>query len=269
MAAFGPQRIRMAVANEFKSGLYDVDSRRVYVGFDVLQKLLKMEHREEEGIDPETGDPTGEMIVSPARATQIMLRGVPDIDLDVLAEAVRKETLKFGDDTNQPLLQVVTWEQRHATLLGAVEKEKALLTVLFAIISLVAVVLVAVIFYMIVTSKTRDIGTLRALGASRRGVAGVFMGYGLAIGVVGAGLGFLLAYSVVSNINELQTWLDNQFNLVIWDPRIYYFERIPDRIDPFEVACVIVAAVCSSLLGSVIPALRASSVDPVVALRYE
>ena len=72
----------------------------------------------------------------------------------------------------------------HAMALGAVQKEKGLLTFLFGVISVVAVVLILVIFYMIVLEKTRDIGTLRALGASQLGIASIFLGYAQVISLI-------------------------------------------------------------------------------------
>ena len=65
------------------------------------------------------------------------------------------------------------------------------MTFLFGIISLVAVFLIFCIFYMIVVEKTKDIGIIKSVGATAGGVAGIFLGYGLAIGIVGASLGLL------------------------------------------------------------------------------
>jgi len=73
----------------------------------------------------------------------------------------------------------------------------------------VAILLVAVIFYNIVFEKTRDIGILRALGASRMGVASIFLLYGSVIGLVAAALGTGVAVAFVYHINEIHTWLGN------------------------------------------------------------
>ena len=64
-----------------------------------------------------------------------------------------------------------------------------LVTFLFGIISIVAVFLIFCIFYMIVVEKTKDIGIIKSVGATAGGVAGIFLGYGLAIGLVGGGAG--------------------------------------------------------------------------------
>jgi lipoprotein-releasing system permease protein len=153
--------------------------------------------------------------------------------------------------------------------LGAVEKEKALVTFLFAMISIVAIFLIFCIFYMIVVEKTKDIGIVKSVGASSAGVAGIFLGYGLAIGIVGAGLGLLVAYVIVKNINEIHTFLGERLGLVMWNPEVYAFDIIPNTMDPTEVFWIMVIAVISSVLGALVPAIRAAQMEPVEALRWE
>lgn len=191
------------VVNELKSGFMEFDQNRVYVPFDVLQKMLKMDPAV---IEDEFGQPTGEM--TPARATAILVKSAPGVPLAALKAKVAD--IVDGVVARHPNMRtpgIQTWEEQHATILSAVEKEKFLLVFLFAIISLVAFVMVATTFYNIVLEKTRDIGVLRALGASRSGIASLFLGYGLAIGVVGAIAGFALAAAVIGNINAIQDWL--------------------------------------------------------------
>ena len=107
------------------------------------------------------------------------------------------------------------------------------------------------------------------MGASRSGIASIFLGYGLTIGVVGSVIGLALAAGVVYNINEIQDWLTRQFGFTMWDPKIYFFDQIPARLDRTEVVTIMAMAILSGLLGSLIPAFLASRLNPVDALRYE
>jgi len=272
LGAFDPEVKHFIVANEFKSGLYEIDRNRIFVHFKVLQAMLKMQPYQTEARDYDTNMPTGKMIDVPGRTHELMIRSNLEEgeDLERLVKAVQQTVMDFEKTQDRPLfLQIETWRQRHRVLLDAVEKEKGLLTILFAIISIVAIFMVGVIFYMIVLEKTRDIGTLRAMGASRAGIAGIFMGYGLAIGVVGALLGTALAAAVVLNLNEIQAQLYQWFEFKMWDPRVYYFERIPSRIDIKETSAIAIAAMISGLIGSIVPAILAARLKPVEALRYE
>lgn len=145
-----PSVRRVIVVNEFKSGLYEIDANRVYVPFEMLQAMLRMDAAEQ--ADPETGQPTGQ--TEPPRASELMITANTSVDLDRLHAAVSAKVDEFiaAHPTVGPLW-VQTWQQRHATLLGAVEKEKLLLTFLFAVISVVAIAMIGVIFYMIVLEK--------------------------------------------------------------------------------------------------------------------
>jgi lipoprotein-releasing system permease protein len=100
-------------------------------------------------------------------------------------------------------------------------------------------------------------------------VAGIFLGYGLVIGIIGGGLGLLSAWLIVHNINELHAWLGRAFNIAIWDPQVYAFDTIPNTMDPKETSVIVIVAVVSAVLGALLPALRAASLHPVEALRWE
>ena len=84
------------------------------------------------------------------------------------------------------------------------------------------------IFSMIVVEKTRDIGILKALGASNGGVMKIFLGYGLLLGVVGAGLGTALGLAITYNINEIEHWLSGLTGQEIFDRERVLLQQDPD-----------------------------------------
>ncbi len=264
---FQEPMVRQAiVVNESKSGLYNIDSNRVYVPFAVLQAMLRMDAYER--VDPRTSEPTG--VWAPARAHRIMVRAAPGVSAAILQQAVEAALSDLrGELPDLGYVDVLTWQQSFAVMLSAVAKEKAMVMFLFGIVSVVAFTMIAVIFYMIVLEKTRDIGILRALGASRRGVAGIFLGYGLAIGLIGAALGLAIASQIVWNINEIQAFLARTIGFEMWNPQVYYFDAIPSRLDSVEVTWILTVAVVCSVLGALIPAFAAARLNPVEALRYE
>jgi lipoprotein-releasing system permease protein len=122
---------------------------------------------------------------------------------------------------------------------------------------------------MIVVEKTKDIGVLKALGASSRGVMSIFLSYGLSLGAVGSGVGVIGGLLFVTYINEIAKVIELITGHEVFDPTVYYFQRIPTIIDPLTIVGVVVGAMLIAVLASVLPALRAARLHPVQALRYE
>ena len=104
-------------------------------------------------------------------------------------------------------VSIKTWEQQQAKFIQPIEKERELMRTLFSLVYLVCAGLVLSIFWAIVYEKTRDIGILRSIGASRIGISWIFLRYGLVIGIGGAVAGLGLAYLIVRNINNIHSAL--------------------------------------------------------------
>lgn len=283
------------VANEFQSNVYDIDSKVILMPLESAQRMLKMNRSGR--IDSAPGSParvvvdpvTGEERIqlpgsgggeTPARVTQVQVRGVGDLvgrgKARPLQERCREIYREFAaahpgavPDEVYMHRQIRTWEEINGTLIGAVEHETALVLFLFVMISFVAVFLVLAIFWSMVSEKTRDIGTLRAIGASRGGIAGVWLTYGFAIGLTGSLLGLAVAYALVININPIHEWMGRALGIQIWNPEVYYFTRIPNQVNPVHAMVVMAGGVFSSVLGALIPAIRAAGMHPVHALRFE
>lgn len=269
MTGEAPIKLALRYVDDSTTGIYEIDTLCVYVDFDMLQAKL--------GMDPQ---PRADGTMTHARTNQLLIGLREGVDLDegrarVAAafdefRASLGPGLTFEDIQQLNRTEVLTWEDIQRSLIAAVEKEKILVTLLFGLISMVAIVLVGCIFYMIVEKKTRDIGILKSLGASSHGIEALFMIYAAAVGVAGSVLGCLLGSVFVWNINTIQDMLaDMNPALRVWSADVYSFDRIPELVKGPDVMWIAVVAVLASVLGSVIPAILAGRVWPVSALRYE
>jgi lipoprotein-releasing system permease protein len=239
---------KFTVVGYFKSGMSEYDSTHVYVPLERLQRLRLL------------GDGRGH-----GKVNQIQIKAKPGTDLDQLAL-----DLQLDLERVRPFQFVAsTWEQKQGPLLAAVAVEQSILNILLFFIIAVAGFGILAIFAMIVVEKTRDIGILKALGASTAGVRGIFLGYGLSLGLVGSGVGMLGGLAFVWNINWIEKQLSWLTGRKVFDDTIYYFNEIPTLVDPWTVAWIVGGALFIAVAASVWPAQRAASLHPVRALRYE
>ena len=97
----------------------------------------------------------------------------------------------------------------------------------------------------------------------------IFLSYGLALGVVGSGVGVVLGLLFVKYINQIEDGLSWFTGRKVFDEKIYYFFEIPTRVNAGTVAWVAIGAMAIAVMASVLPARRAARLNPVEALRYD
>jgi lipoprotein-releasing system permease protein len=227
----------------FKSEMSEYDSQFVFVPLDFLQMMRN----------------------TPDRVTSIQIKLKNNRDRTEVKQVKEALAALFPG----PVMRVETWEEKQGPLLAAIDVEKGILNVLLFLIIGVAGFGILAIFTMIVAEKTRDIGILKALGASNGGVMKIFLGYGFLLGLVGAWLGTLLGTTLTTNINSVEHFLSQMTGRELFPRDIYYFGEIPTDMGFWNVALINVGAVAIAVVFSVLPALRAAMLHPVRALRYE
>lgn len=234
------------IVDFYESKMSEYDSNFVFVPIAALQRMRGM-------IEPETGIPS---------VNSIQIKLEDGAKLDEVRDRLRRA---FPAE----LYAVSTWRDKQGPLLSAVDMEMAVLNILLFLIIAVAGFGILAIFFMIVVEKTRDIGILKSLGASASGIAGVFLGYGLFLGLVGAGAGLVLGLAITWNLNDIRAAVEWWTGQTVFDPSIYYFFKIPTIVYPATVFWIMVGAIGIAVAASVLPALRAARLHPVEALRHE
>jgi lipoprotein-releasing system permease protein len=120
-----------------------------------------------------------------------------------------------------------------------------------------------------VVQKTREIGMLKALGASSMQIMWVFLGQSLLVGVIGVLCGFGLGRLAISYRNEFLGLLRRAFHFELFPAKLYMFSELPAVIVPHDLALICGASLVICILAGLIPALNAARLHPVVALRHE
>jgi lipoprotein-releasing system permease protein len=236
------------IVDFYESKMSEYDSNFAIVPIEKLQDLRLM-------MDRATG-------VRSVSTIQIKLQ--PGVDLN----AARDKLIARFPSEQWPF-RIQTWKEMQGPLLAAVQMETTLLNLLLFLIIAVAGFGILATFFMIVVEKTKDIGILKALGASTSGVRSIFLTYGLSLGMVGAGTGMVIGLAFVAYINQIAKVVEAVTGQEVFDPTIYYFSQIPTIVEPLTVLGVVLGAVAIAVMASVLPAERAARLHPVQALRYE
>jgi len=155
----------------------------------------------------------------------------------------------------------LTWKEKHHTLFKWLAVQKLPILLIFGMIALVAIVNIISALTMIVLEKIRSIGSLQAIGLSRRSIISLFFVKGTIIGLVGSIFGLTLALFF--------GWLQIKYHILSIAEDIYFMDHIPVSFDFSQILIIIIFGITCSLLASLWPTNIASRVKPAVALRYE
>jgi lipoprotein-releasing system permease protein len=166
-------------------------------------------------------------------------------------------------------LVVSNWTQQYGPFFEAVRMEKTMMfLILLLIIGIAAFNLVSSLV-MVVTDKQADIAILRTLGATPKLIMAIFMVQGSIIGFMGVGIGLVSGIILALNVTEIVNWIQGVFGIQLLSSSVYYVNYLPSKLQWMDVLKVSFSALLMSFFATLYPALRASKIQPVEALRYE
>ena len=231
----------LTVTGIFRSGRYAYDSNFLLVPLYVGQELYGMSANDSlTGISVKTADPN--------RAGEVKLGLRP-----VLPEGVA----------------AATWEELNKTFFDAVAMERNVMFFLLLFIIVVAAFGITNTLITVTVQKTREIGIMKALGATTGQIVWVFLGQGMVVGFFGNVTGVALGMTLIKYRNEFKDWLAQTLGVQVFPADVYQFSKIPATVVPHDVAVICISAFVICSLAALIPAYFAARLDPVKALRQE
>ena len=168
-----------------------------------------------------------------------------------------------------PNYKVLNWKQINQQFLDVLSVEKNMMFFVLIFIVLVAASSITNTLITVVVQKTREIGLLRAIGASRRTIMKVFIMQGFFVGFIGTCLGLVLGSCVIYWRMEILNLISTVFHIEIFPRQFYYLSKLPAAIVPSDLIFISLCTIILSTVGALIPAYRAARLDPAIALRYE
>ncbi len=243
------------VTNDSNTGLPRLDDSMLYVPFREAQLLCGMG-----GTQP--------------RISAVFIKFKPGGNLNRSVAAVQEIFDKFkasvqGEAYTDLLEQVnvQSWKQYRREEIAPIEKEGIMLMAMFVLIGVVTVFVILVVFYLIISHKSRDIGLFKSIGISTCSVMGLFLRFAAIVGVIGATAGSLGGFLFLRYVNDIEGWLYANYGWQLWDRSMYSIGAIPNDMQLSVAVTIAILAVSASLAGAVIPVITASIKSPADALR--
>jgi lipoprotein-releasing system permease protein len=228
-----PRTLPFEVTGTFTSGMYETDTGTLYTNLGDAQNLLSLREVDAvSGLGVQTDDP---------------------MEADDLARRIQ-EAVPF------PYVSQ-SWFTTNRALFSALELEKLAMFVILFLIVLVAAFNIVSTLVMVVADRTREIGILKSMGMTDRGILRVFVLQGAWIGIVGTAVGTVLGL--------LLCWILDTFPIIQIPPDVYFVDRLPVSVELFDVLTIVAASVAVALVATIYPARQAAGLEVVDAIRHE
>ncbi|HYR68757.1 MAG TPA: ABC transporter permease [Candidatus Dormibacteraeota bacterium] len=226
-----PRSRRLRVASIFRSGLYEYDSSFGVVPLQTAEEFFGL-----------GSDITGYEL----RLT----------DMFRAREASQRIESVLG-----PGYRATNWIDLNRNLFAWMKIEKAVMFTILVLIVVVAAVNIVSSLVMLVLEKRRDIGVLRTMGVTPRGIMRIFVLQGTLIGLAGTISGLAAGFVI--------SFVLGRYKLLHLPGEIYFIDTLPVKMEWSDFVFVACAATATCFLASLYPAWQAARLAPVQAIRYE
>lgn len=161
------------------------------------------------------------------------------------------------------------WKEYFPAFFQALKTERVMMAVLLAMIMVVAAFIIVATLVMMIMEKSGDIAILKAMGARDALVERIFALEGTMIGLSGTLLGVLAGLAVTHRLGWIQDRIEGLTGVDALPASVYQLSSLPSRVDPVQVAIVVLLAMVLSLGATLIPSLQGARIDPAEGLRHE
>ena len=233
-----PKQEAYIVDSIFDSGLADFDQNIAFINIKDLENLFDLDESE--------------------RFLEIYLKDPKKIDF-------AKKKLK--EIFNQEY--IYTWSDLNKSLFSALKVERNVMFIILSLIIIVAAFNIISGLTILVKNKTKEIAILKSIGVQNKSIIKIFFMVGFLIGTIATFFGILLGVLFSTYIENIRQLLSNIFNISLFPEEIYFLSKMPSEINMYSIFVIAICSIIITSIVSIYPAIKASKLDPVKALKYE
>ena len=233
-----PKQEAYIVDSIFDSGLADFDLNIAFINIKDLENLFDLEESK--------------------RFLEIYLKDPKKIDF-------AKKKLK--EIFNQEY--IYTWSDLNKSLFSALKVERNVMFIILSLIIIVAAFNIISGLTILVKNKTKEIAILKSIGVQNKSIVKIFFMVGFLIGTIATFFGILLGVLFSTYIENIRQLLSNIFNISLFPEEIYFLSKMPSEINMYSIFVIAICSIIITSIVSIYPAIKASKLDPVKALKYE
>ena len=164
---------------------------------------------------------------------------------------------------------VYSWSDINSSLFSALKVERNVMFIILSLIIIVAAFNIISGLTILVKNKTREIAILKSIGVLNKSITKIFFLVGVIIGTSATFFGIFLGVMFSLYIEKIRSFLSDIFNISLFPEEIYFLNKMPSEIEPNSIFIISFCSIIITILVSIFPAIKASKLDPVKALKYE
>ena len=164
---------------------------------------------------------------------------------------------------------IYTWSDVNKSLFSALKVERNVMFIILSLIIIVAAFNIISSLTILIKNKTKEIAILKSIGVQNKSIVKIFFMVGFLIGTFATIFGIFLGILFSYKIESVRQMISNIFDVTLFPEEIYFLSKMPSEINPESIILIAICSIIITSFVSIFPALKASKMDPVKALKYE
>ncbi len=233
-----PKQENFKIVSIFDSGLSDYNENIAYINLETLESFFNKNKED--------------------RFLEFYFKDPKNIE-------IHKKNLK----TQFPDSLVYTWSDMNKSLFSALKVERNVMFIILSLIIIVAAFNIISGLTILVKNKTRDIGILKSIGVSSKSIKKIFFLVGFFLGTSATLFGVVVGTLFSMYIESIRQFISNIFGISLFPEDIYILNSMPSELNLISIIIISLCSIIATILVSIYPASKASSLDTVKTLKYE